>query len=155
MGEDSENRADEKKIIQELQINPKENINKIAYRCGFLRKKTLMLIRKLEKDKTIWGYSTVIDEEKLGLNKYLILIKRTYKPLSKERLETIVNGTIKQKFSGLGIDIERPDDKVVAFNGTTLLVAEAELADSLIHLAIDIEENPEGCQLIIIDDPAN
>lgn len=106
MEEDSENMNDEKKIIQELKMNPKENIDKIANRCGLSRQRVLALIRKLEKDKTIWGYSAVLDNEKLGLKKYLILIKRTYKPLSKERLETIVNGKIKQKFIGLGVDID-------------------------------------------------
>ena len=46
---------DEKEVIRELQKNSKESIDKIAKRCGFLRQKAWRIIRRLEKDKTIWG----------------------------------------------------------------------------------------------------
>ena len=54
---------------------------------------------------------------------------------------------------GLGIDIERPEDKVVEYKGTTLLVVEPALADSLTNIAIDVEDSAEGNQLVIIDTP--
>jgi Fe-S cluster assembly iron-binding protein IscA len=54
---------------------------------------------------------------------------------------------------GLGIDIERPEDKVVEYQGTTLLVVEPELADSLVNVAIDVEDSNEGSQLVIVDTP--
>ena len=54
---------------------------------------------------------------------------------------------------GLGIDIERPEDKVVEYQGTTLLVVEPALADSLTNIAIDVEDSGEGNQLVIIDTP--
>jgi hypothetical protein len=50
----------------------------------------------------------------------------------------------------LGVDIERPDDKTVEFEGTTLLVVEPELADSLENVAIDVKDSPEGCRLVIV-----
>ena len=53
----------------------------------------------------------------------------------------------------LGVDIERPDDRTVEYEGTTLLVVEPELADSLENVAIDIEDSPQGCQLVIINTP--
>ena len=40
---------DEKKIIRELQKNSKENIDKIAKRCGFSRQKAWRIIKRLEK----------------------------------------------------------------------------------------------------------
>lgn len=52
---------------------------------------------------------------------------------------------------GLGIDIEMPDDKVIEYEGSKLLVVEPELADSLVDMAIDVEDSDEGSQLVIID----
>jgi Fe-S cluster assembly iron-binding protein IscA len=56
---------------------------------------------------------------------------------------------------GIGIDIERPDDKVVEYEGATLLVVEPELADNLMNIAIDVEDSDEGSQLVIVDTPAD
>ena len=53
----------------------------------------------------------------------------------------------------LGIDIEKPDDMVVEYEGSSLLVVEPGLADSLENLAIDVEDGEEGSQLVIIDKP--
>ena len=52
---------------------------------------------------------------------------------------------------GLGIDIEMPDDKVIEYEGSKLLLVEPELADSLEDIAIDVEDNDEGSQLVIVD----
>jgi Fe-S cluster assembly iron-binding protein IscA len=52
---------------------------------------------------------------------------------------------------GLGIDIERPDDKVVEYEGSTVLVVTQGLADSLDDLLIDVEDTDEGSQLVITD----
>lgn len=54
---------------------------------------------------------------------------------------------------GLGIDIERPDDKVVEYEGATLLVIEPELADNLDKITIDVDDGEEGDQLVIVDTP--
>ena len=47
---------DERKIISELQKNAKESIDIIAKKCGFSRQKVWRIIKRLEKNKTIWGY---------------------------------------------------------------------------------------------------
>jgi len=54
---------------------------------------------------------------------------------------------------GLGIDIERPEDKVVEYQGTTLLVVEPAIADTLKNIAIDVEDSGNGMQLVIVDTP--
>jgi Fe-S cluster assembly iron-binding protein IscA len=54
---------------------------------------------------------------------------------------------------GLGIDVELPGDQVVEHEGSKLLVVEAELANSLKNVAIDVEDSDEGRQFIIIDKP--
>jgi Fe-S cluster assembly iron-binding protein IscA len=54
---------------------------------------------------------------------------------------------------GLGIDIEKPGDKVVEYEGSRLLVVAQELADSLENVFIDVEDTDEGSQLVITDKP--
>ena len=54
---------------------------------------------------------------------------------------------------GLGIDIERPEDRVVEYQGAAVLVVEPVLADTLQNIAIDVEDSDEGNQLVIIDTP--
>ena len=54
---------------------------------------------------------------------------------------------------GLGIDIERPEDKIVEYQGVTLLVVQPDLADNLTNIAIDVEDGEEGNQLVIVDTP--
>ena len=54
---------------------------------------------------------------------------------------------------GLGIDIARPGDKAIEYQGVTLLVVEPDLADSLVNIAIDVEDGDDGNQLVIVDTP--
>ena len=78
---------DEKKILRELQKNSKESIDKLVKKCGFSRQKVWRIIKRLENNKTIWGYHAVVDDNKIGLQQYFILIKRTNKPFSKEYID--------------------------------------------------------------------
>ena len=93
---------DEKKIISFLQYNCKESIDKIAKKCGFSRQKVWRVIKRLEKNKTIWGHHAVIDNEKIDMKKYLILIKRTTKPMTKETVTKLIK--IKTKQENVNID---------------------------------------------------
>ena len=97
---------DEKKIIYELQKNSKENIEKIAKKCGFSRQKIWRVIKRLEKNKTIWGYHAVVDDNKIGLQQYFVLIKRTTKSFSKEYLDSIIKRVIQPEIAKMGMIIE-------------------------------------------------
>ncbi len=96
---------DEKKVVSELQRNSKESIDVIAKRCGFSRQKVWRIIKRLEKNKTIWGYSAVVDIEKLELKRYVLLIKRSNKPAN-EAIKKIIDLTIHKKGREVGVDIE-------------------------------------------------
>lgn len=61
------------------------------------------------------------------------------------RLRTNDEGSL-----GLGIDIEKPDDKSVEYRGSSLLVVEPDLADSLEGITIDVEDSDEGSQLVVM-----
>ena len=95
---------DEKEVIRELQKNSKESIDTIAKNCGFSRQKIWRIIKRLEKNKTIWGYSAIVDHEKLDLIHYLILIKKSIKPVE-ETANMIVSREIERKADEIGISI--------------------------------------------------
>ncbi|MCK5459212.1 MAG: Lrp/AsnC family transcriptional regulator [Thermoplasmatales archaeon] len=80
---------DEKKILVVLEINAKEGIDVIAKKCGFSRQKVWRVIKRLEKDHTIWGYAAVVDKEKQNLNGYVVLIKRSNQPFDRELIDKI------------------------------------------------------------------
>ena len=99
---------DEKKVIRELQKNSKESIDTIAKKCGFSRQKVWRIIKRLEKNKTIWGYHAVIDDEKLKLKQYLLLIKKTNEPVA-EVTDRIISRDIEKKADEIGVCILSSD----------------------------------------------
>ncbi len=98
-------RKDEKKIIEELLSNANKSINEIAKNCGFSRQKVWRIIKNLEENNTIWGYTAVIDEEKIQKKSYIILIKRTNQPLDKSMIKKITNRELDKKADKIGIKI--------------------------------------------------
>ena len=50
---------------------------------------------------------------------------------------------------GLGLDIEMPGDDFVRHDGSTILVVEHGLAESVKGLILDVEDNTEGSELVI------
>jgi DNA-binding Lrp family transcriptional regulator len=95
---------DEKKILRELQKNSKESIDKIAKKCSFSRQKVWRVIKRLEKNKTIWGYSAIVDIEKLDLKHFLILIKKEIKPVE-ETANMIITRELEKKAAEIGVTI--------------------------------------------------
>ncbi len=98
-------KRDEKKVVKELEQHANDSIERIAKRCGFSRQKVWRIIKRLEKNKTVWGYQAITDDEKLGVTTYFILTKRTNKPLTKEIVDIIVNRKLKQKLTKLNIQL--------------------------------------------------
>lgn len=87
---------DEKKVIAELTKNSNQSIDQLAKRCRFSRQKIWRIIKKLEKNQTIWGYHAVVDYEKLHLKPYLLLIKKSHHPV-RELIDTIISHEVEQK----------------------------------------------------------
>ena len=54
------------KILDELLIDARQGIQKIAEKCKTYRQRVWREIKRMEKNKTIWGYTAVVDEEKMG-----------------------------------------------------------------------------------------
>jgi DNA-binding Lrp family transcriptional regulator len=97
---------DEKKVIAELQKNAKESIDIIAKKCGFSRQKVWRIIKRLEDNKTIWTYHAVIDSEKMDINKYILLLKRTTNPIPSDQLELTIRGELDDLLKKMGIGVD-------------------------------------------------
>jgi DNA-binding Lrp family transcriptional regulator len=89
---------DEMKILTELQSNSNENIDTIAKHCGFSRQKVWRTIKQLEKNRMIWGYTAIVDEQKQNLKKFVLSIKRSNKTLDKSSMDDIVTDRLEKIF---------------------------------------------------------
>jgi DNA-binding Lrp family transcriptional regulator len=95
---------DEKTVIRELQRNANEGVDEIAKRCKFSRQKVWRIIKKLESNHTIWGYHAVVDNERLHLKNYIILVKKANAPIGR-LLETILSRDIERDAAEIGVSI--------------------------------------------------
>lgn len=97
---------DEKKVIRELQKDSNESIDKIAKKCGFSRQKVWRIVKRLEKERAIWGYTAIVDDAKLNVKKFLVLIKRVNIPITEEKLNKVINRELKKEAERIGATID-------------------------------------------------
>jgi Lrp/AsnC family leucine-responsive transcriptional regulator len=97
---------DERKLLSELIKNPKENIDTIAKHCGFSKQKVSRMIKQLEANGLIWGYTTIVDAEKQGLQKFILMFKQTSHVLEKKIADKVNLEEIKKDYLDLDITIE-------------------------------------------------
>ncbi len=95
---------DEKKILEELSKNAEKSINDIAESLGFSKQKVWRIIKNLEKNHTIWGYVAVINNQKINKKRFIMLIKRSNKPVPEEFLDHIITREISDKAKEIGIN---------------------------------------------------
>ena len=62
-------------ILNELLKDCRRSMNSIAKACCKNKQQVWRRIKKLEEENVIWGYSAVIDENKIGYHRYMALIK--------------------------------------------------------------------------------
>lgn len=98
-------REDEKKIVSYLKKDSRASINEMAEKLGFSRQKVWRIIKKLEKNNKIWGYTTIVDDDKFNQKRYVILIKKTMAP-SDKWVEKITDLTMQKKSEELGVEVE-------------------------------------------------
>ena len=54
-----------------------------------------------------------------------------------------------QGILGLGIDIELSSDQVVEYEGIKVLIIESKLAANLKGVTLDVDDTPDGAELVI------
>lgn len=97
---------DEKKILAELIKNAKENLDVIAKQCNFSTQKVRKAIKQLEQNNTLWGYTGIFNEQKIGLNHYTLLVKKSNKIIEEKTVDQIISRKIEDITVDLGITIE-------------------------------------------------
>jgi DNA-binding Lrp family transcriptional regulator len=115
---------DEQKILDVLQQNANESIDVIAKKCGFSRQKVWRTIKKLEKDKTIWGYTAITDNENAHLKHFTMLMKRTTVPIDNTTINEILTTRLDDLVSGSIIKIENIEYVHGSFDGIFSFLAE-------------------------------
>jgi len=81
---------DEQKVIEILEQDAKEAIDTIAKKSGFSRQKVWRIIKKLEEEKTIWGYTTIIDDTIFGFHHYILMLKRSNEPVQDSHRHEVI-----------------------------------------------------------------
>lgn len=97
---------DERKVLYELLKDSSQSVNVIAKKLGFSRQKVWRIIGHLEQNGTIWGFTVVMDENKIKKKSYMVLIKRTTEPPSEELTNKIIKRDIETTAKKLGIIID-------------------------------------------------
>jgi len=95
----------DRKILDTLTENARQSLIEISEKTGLSRQTVQKTILKLEKDHVTWGYQPIVDEQKKGLKEYLILIKRTTKPLNEKTTEVIISRKLDKLASSIGAEI--------------------------------------------------
>ena len=105
---------DEKRILEELLKNANMSVNEIANKLGFSRQKVWKIIKNLEKDKTIWGYTAIIDDNKMGRKRFYILLKKAPVKVTDEKLNIVINRELRKIAIKNGVNLE----STYFFNGS-------------------------------------
>jgi len=96
---------DEKRVIEQLQRNSNESIDKIAKTCGFSRQKVWRIIKRLENNKTIWGYTAIPDKDKQGVRHYILLLKRSNQPAG-DIVDNVLDAFKKYTGKNIGVFVQ-------------------------------------------------
>jgi Lrp/AsnC family transcriptional regulator, leucine-responsive regulatory protein len=145
---------DETRVLEELIKNSKENIDMIAKHCGFSRQKVWRIMKQLDKKGFIWGYTAIFDEMKVGLNHYMLLVKRTTKQIGEKTIATIVERKIEEFAANLGVTVESSYyvhgsyDWIVTFTAKEITQAK-RFSDALVALHPDIIEEIQIVQTLM------
>lgn len=97
---------DDKKFLKILQKNSGDSIENIAKKCGFSRQKVWRIKKRLEKNKTIWGYNAIVDVEKLGLKRYQILLKKSPMPISDAMMDIMFEKDMRKKLEKYNVTLD-------------------------------------------------
>jgi DNA-binding Lrp family transcriptional regulator len=84
---DGSKKVEDEEIIEWLLEDPTRSLNTMAKAMNIYRQTLWRRKKKLEDEKVIWGYTAVIDENKLGNVIYLVMMKM--KPMTRGMADII------------------------------------------------------------------
>ncbi len=68
---------DELRVLTLLEQSAKDSVDEIAKKCSFSRQKIWRIIKKLQEEKIIWGYTAISDEKAKNLKHFTALVKKS------------------------------------------------------------------------------
>ena len=86
---------DEKSVLSHLIKDPTRSAREIAKELKSYRQKVWREKTRFEEEKVIWGYTAIVNEEKMNHVLYLILLKT--KPMSKEFADILIMRKLLQR----------------------------------------------------------
>jgi DNA-binding Lrp family transcriptional regulator len=156
---------DEQKIVNVLKTNANESIDVIAKKCGFSRQKVWRIIKKIEKQKTIWGYTAICNDENYDQKHFTMLLKRTTIPIDQKTIEEILTTRLDDLLPDSLIKIETIEyvhgsyDGIITFLAKDLVTAkkfcdqfqsrfhqfsaEVELLEGILFIRKQMLRNPD------------
>jgi len=66
---------DKKKVIQQIKMDARKSPHEIAKKLGFSRQKVWRIIKELENENILWGYTGIVDDKFHGRTVYFALSK--------------------------------------------------------------------------------
>lgn len=93
-------------ILDELQKKSNSSVNDNANKLGCSRQKVGRIIKDLENNKTIWGYTAIVDDNRLNRKRYFILLKKASIPVKEDKINIVVNRELRQMATKLGVQLE-------------------------------------------------
>jgi DNA-binding Lrp family transcriptional regulator len=97
---------DEKKVVLELKKDSNGSIGDLAKKCGFSRQKVWRIVKRLEENKTIWGYGAIADSVKLNMKGYILLARLTHMPIENALEKDVVRGALDDLSEDMGVILE-------------------------------------------------
>lgn len=94
---------DAKRVMAELEKNSKESLDALAKRLKFSRQKIWRIIKGLDKSRAIWGHTAIVDDERRELKSYVLMLKRSTKPMEEKALDSLTSPKLQD---GLDAPIE-------------------------------------------------
>jgi DNA-binding Lrp family transcriptional regulator len=92
---------DEARVLRLLEQDAKKSIDEIAKKCGCSRQKVWRIIKQLEANQIIWGYTAVADGHARNLKHFMVLVKRNSTPFDSSMQKEMVEKRIDDIPAGL------------------------------------------------------
>jgi DNA-binding Lrp family transcriptional regulator len=97
--------SNDRKILDALMVNARQSLVEISEKTGLARQTVQKTIQGLERDQVIWGYQAIVDEQKKGFSNYMLLIKRTIKPIDKNVADIVISRKLEDMGSKIGVTV--------------------------------------------------
>lgn len=98
--------ADEKRLLGQLERNCDLSLNALAKKLGFSRQKTWRIYTRLKRETVIYGHHAVVNRRRLGLRKYMLLVKMAVAPMDRASMAALVEDGLQKKADGLGVVVD-------------------------------------------------